>query len=131
MWRLGVSVAMFMPVRMAVFVVLVVPVPFVVVPAIRVPVVVGMTPVRAGIWRAVVVTGNPAIMMSLRHPEAGYPYHRGLWRWWRRRFIGYRRGRYPNGDGNLTCGRQDERGRQQKTVSGSDFHWYLRLCAPC
>jgi hypothetical protein len=105
-----VSVAMFMSVRMTVFVVLVVPVAFVVVPAIRVPVVVGMTPVRAGIGWSFIAAGNPAIMMSLRHPEAAYPYHRGFrWRW-RRRFIANRRWRYPDGDGNLTCGRQNERG---------------------
>src|ERR1700724_3619718 len=79
-----VSVAMFvafvpvpiMPVRMpmAVFMVLAVPVPFIVAPAIRVPVVVGMTPVSAGIGRLFVAAGNPAIMMPLRHPEAAYPY---------------------------------------------------------
>jgi hypothetical protein len=129
---LVVSVAMFvafasvpiMPVCMpvAVIMVLAVPVPFIVVPAVRVPVVVGMTPVSAGKGRLVVVAGNPAIMMSLRQPEAAYPYHRGSRRWWRRRFIGNRRWRYPDGDRNLTCGRQDERDRQQKTVSGSNFH---------
>jgi hypothetical protein len=114
-----VSVAMFvafvsvpiMPVGMpvAMFMVLAVPVPFIVTPAIGVPVIVGMTPVGPRERRLFVAAGNPAIMMSLRHPEAAYPYHRGLRRWWRWRFIGNRRWRYPDGDGNLACGRQDER----------------------
>jgi hypothetical protein len=115
----------------AVIMVLAVPVPFIVAPAIRVPVVVGMTPVSAGIGRLFVAASNPAIMMSLRHPEAAYPYHRGRRRWWWRRFIGNSRWRYPDGDGNLTCGRQDERDCEEKTVSGSNFHLYLHLCAPC
>jgi hypothetical protein len=133
MLLLVVSVAMFVPVGMpvAVVMVLAVPVPFIVAPAIRVPVVVGMTPVSAGIGRLFIAASNPAIMMSLRHPETAYPYHRGRRRWWRRRFIGNRRWRYPDGDGNLTCRRQDERDCEQKTVSGSNFHWYLHLCAPC
>jgi hypothetical protein len=96
-------------VPVAVIMVLVVPVTFIVPPAIRVPVVVGMTPVSAGIGRLFVPAGNPPIVMSLRHPEAAYPYHRGRGRWWWRRFIANRRWRYPDGNGNLTCGRQDER----------------------
>jgi hypothetical protein len=50
---------------MAVFVVLVVPVPLVITPAIRVPVVVRMTPVSARVRRSFIVAGNPAIVMSL------------------------------------------------------------------
>ena len=116
---LVVSVAMFvafasvliMPVCVTVAVIMVptVPVPFIVSPAIRVPVVVGMTPVSAGIGGLFVATGNPAIMMSLGYPETTYPHHLGHRRWWRRRFIPNRRWRYPDGDGNLTCGRQHER----------------------
>src|ERR1700722_9693333 len=115
---------MFMPVCMpvAVIMVLVVPVPFVIMPAIVVPVVVGMTPVSAGIGRLVVVAGNPAIMMTLGCPETTDPYHRGLGRRRWRRFIRNRRWRNPNGDGNLTGGRQGERDGKQKPVSGSNLH---------
>ena len=124
-----VSVAMFMAVRMPVFVVLVVPVPSIVVPAITVPVVVRMTPISAGIGWLFVAAGNPAIMMPLRRPEPAYPYHRGRGGWWRGRFIRNRRWRpYSDGNRNLTYGRQDERDAEQKPISGSNFHSLSPFC---
>jgi hypothetical protein len=93
-----------MPISMAmpVFVIFTVPVPFVVTPTIVVPVVVWMTPIGPGIRRLFVAAGYPAIVVSLGHPEAGYPYHLGCGRGRRGRFIGNRRWSDSDGDGDLT-----------------------------
>jgi hypothetical protein len=113
------------------FVIFAVPVPFVVTPAIRVSVVVRVAPISSRIGRFFVPAGNPAIMMSLRRPEAANPYHHRRGRWWWRRFIGNRRRTNCNGDRNLTRCRQDQRHCEKQTASASDFHLYLQLCAPC
>ena len=79
---------MTMPVSMLVIVM--VPVAFVVAPALLIVVVVGMGPVSAGIGRVVVMSGNPTIVVSLRRPEAPHPDH-PYGGWWRRgRLIRYR-----------------------------------------
>jgi hypothetical protein len=121
--------ASIMPVTM--FVIFAVPVPFVVTPPIRVSVVVRMAPISPRIGRFFVAAGDPAIMMSLRRPEAANPYHHGCGRWWWRRFIGNRRRTNCNGDRNLTRCRQDQRHCEKQTASASDFHLHLHPCAPC
>jgi hypothetical protein len=129
MFMAFISAASIMPVTM--FVIFAVPVPLVVTPAIRVSVVVRVAPISSWIGRFFVAAGNPAIMMSLRRPEAADPYHHGRGRWWWRRFIGNRRRTNCNGDRNLTRCRQDQRHCEKQTASASDFHLYLQLCAPC
>jgi hypothetical protein len=89
-------------VPMSVFVIFAVPVSFVVAPAIGVMVVVWVAPVSSRIGWLFVAAGNPTIVMSLGHPEAGNPYHLGRGRRWRRRFIGNGRRSDSNGNGDLT-----------------------------
>jgi hypothetical protein len=89
-------------VPVSVFVIFAVPVPFIVVPAIGVAVVVRVAPGGSGIGWLFVAAGNPMIVMSLGRPEAGHPYHLGCWRWWRRRFIGYGWRSDSDGNGDLT-----------------------------
>ena len=79
----GVAVAV------TVVMIFMVPVSFVIPPAVRIPVIVRMGPVRSRERRAIVVPGNPTIPGSLRGPEARYPHKVGLggrgWRW----FVAY------------------------------------------
>jgi hypothetical protein len=118
---------------MAMFVIFAVPVSLVVVPTVGVPIVVGMAPKGPWIGRCLVTARNPTIMMPLRRPEAGDPYHCGRRRWWRRRFIGNGWRSDPDGNRNLPGGRQGQRHGEKQPTSTSHFHLHLHLhlCAPC
>jgi hypothetical protein len=118
---------------MVMFVIFAVPVPLVVVPTVGVPIVVGMAPKGPWIGRCLVTARNPTIMMPLRRPEAGNPYHCGRGRWWRRRFIGNGWRSDPDGNRNLPEGRQGQRHGEKQPTSTSHFHLHLHLhlCAPC
>jgi hypothetical protein len=115
---------------MAMFVIFAVPVSFVVVPTVAVPIVVGMAPKGPWIGRCLVTARNPTIMMPMRRPEAGNPYHCGRGRWWRRRFIGNGWRSDPDGNRNLTEGRQGQRRGKKQRTNTSNFHLHLSLCAP-
>jgi hypothetical protein len=118
---------------MAMFVIFAVPVSLVIVPTVGVPIIVGMAPKGPWIGRCLVTARNPTIMMPLRHPEAGDPYHCGRRRWWRWRFIANGRRSDPDGNRNLTEGRQGQRHGEKQPTNTSDFHLHLHihLCAPC
>ncbi len=120
-----------MSVRMAVLVIFAVPVSLVVVPAVAVSIVVGMAPKGPRIGRCLVTACNPTVMMPLRRPEAGDPYHRRRGRWWRRRFIGNGRRSDPDRNRNLTGGRQGHGHGKEQPASTSHFHLHLHLWAPC
>jgi hypothetical protein len=76
---ISVTVAVIM-----VLMVLMVPVAFVKLPTLWIPVIVGVNPMCSGIRRPIVVSHNPSIVVALGHPETRDPDQR-----WRRR----RRGR--------------------------------------
>lgn len=73
---------------------------FAIVPSMRAMLIMRTGPICAGIGRAHIVAGDPAIMLALRRPEATYPDERRFRRWWRH-LITNRWGCYPDVDGDL------------------------------
>jgi len=102
---LVMSIGVTMP--MAVIMILSAPRAFTIVPATRSMLVMWTGPICAWIGRPYVVTGDPAIVLTLRRPETAYPDERRFWRWWRRLITNRRRG-YPDVDGDLRRGWRHE-----------------------
>jgi hypothetical protein len=96
-------------VTMPVTVIMVFPGPraFTVMPSMRSVLVVRTGPICAGVGRLYIVTGNPAIVLTLRRPESAYPDERRFRRW-RGCLITNRRRCYPDINGNLRpCWRRE------------------------
>jgi hypothetical protein len=88
-------------VAMSVLVVLVVPMALVKLPALGIPVIVGVGPVGARVGWTIIVTGDPAIVISLGSPVSFKPDELGCgrWRWWW--FVAERWGCNSDVDGDL------------------------------
>jgi len=86
---------------MVIIVILVIPVTFVVCPALLVMVVMGMGPICAFVRRALPVSRNPAIVVTLGYPVSLDPNKARTWRW-ATTLIAKRRRRCSDVNRNLT-----------------------------